>query len=298
MTPQDYTEELVRALKRNKCARVGELIANGADINRADAKGMRPLQYAAVIGCARCLRTLLGHGAETADADSATASTRLIVNGKSVTLTFMDERGARAMVMSEGVRLPLHHACLVGDVERVCLLLQEYPHTVNAKMPEEHDHATPLHVAAQSSNVDCIELLLQHGAKIEAADEDGKTPLHIVAFFEQMPVVKCLLEKGARATVTDNEGRLPLHIACLKGHVQVACLLLEKYPDAVNCTMTEENMRKTPLYAVAENGNVDCIELLLQHGANIGAATSTGATSLHIAAVNGQALAVKCLLEK
>ena len=136
------------------------------------------------------------------------------------------------------------------DVAR--FLLEKYPDTVNSTTTEEDGRWTPLHMAAQSGSVDCIELLLQHGANIEAATSDGRTPLHIAAANGQLLAVKCLLEKGARGTATDNKGRLPLHDACFKGHVEVARFLLEKYPDTVNSTTSEENGRWTPLHAAAQ----------------------------------------------
>ena len=81
--------------------------------------------------------------------------------------------------------------------------------------------------------------------------------------------------------------------------MEVARLLLEKHPDTVNSTTTEElDDRLDATALAAASGSVDCIELLLQHGANIEAAMSDGSTPLHIAAANGQLLAVKCLLEK
>ena len=93
----------------------------------------------------------------------------------------------------------------------------------------------------RGGNIDCIELLLQHKANIEAATSDDKTSLHIAADNEQLPAVKCLLAKGAQGTSTDDYGLLPLHYACCKGHVQVVRFLLEHCPATVNCTTPEDN---------------------------------------------------------
>jgi serine/threonine-protein phosphatase 6 regulatory ankyrin repeat subunit A len=41
----------------------------------------------------------------------------------------------------------------------------------------DHRGRTPLHVAAFHNNVDCMQLLLSHGASVEARDVTGKTPL-------------------------------------------------------------------------------------------------------------------------
>ena len=42
----------------------------------------------------------------------------------------------------------------------------------------DHDHSTPLHLAAQYSSVKAAQLLLEHGADIHARNKNGWTPLH------------------------------------------------------------------------------------------------------------------------
>ena len=64
MSSEDIAEKLSNALNDDECARVEQLIANGADVNQADAQGTRPLQHAAESGCTRCLTLLLSRGAE------------------------------------------------------------------------------------------------------------------------------------------------------------------------------------------------------------------------------------------
>lgn len=40
---------------------------------------------------------------------------------------------------------------------------------------------TPLHEAVSEDNVECISLLLEHGADIDAADSESCTCLHLAA---------------------------------------------------------------------------------------------------------------------
>lgn len=176
-------------------------------------------------------------------------------------------------------------------------LLEMHPDTVNSTTSEEDGRGMPLHLAAAGGSVDCIEMLLQYDANVEAATCDGTTPLHIAARRGQLLVAQCLLEKGARETTTDNKGWLPLHDACLEGHVDVARCLLEKRPDTVNCTTSEEDGRDTPLHLAAAGGSVDCTELLLQYGVNTEAETCDGITPMYVAALRGQMRVVQCLLE-
>jgi ankyrin repeat protein len=134
---------------------------------------------------------------------------------------------------------------------------------------------TPLHMAAQSGSVDCIELLLQHGANIEARRVTVER-LHVAAGNGQLLAVKCLLEKGARATATDNEGGCRCTTRAFKGHVKCGALFIRKAPGHRQLHNVRREWSWTPLHMAAQSGSVDCIELLLQHGANIEATTSDG----------------------
>ncbi|MEG9861626.1 MAG: ankyrin repeat domain-containing protein [Parvularculales bacterium] len=71
---------------------------------------------------------------------------------------------------------------------------------------------TPLHGAAGASKTPAvIELLLDHGADIEARDGvHGITPLHVAARFNKTPaVVEVLLNRGAEGTAQDKKGKTP-----------------------------------------------------------------------------------------
>ena len=79
----------------------------------------------------------------------------------------------------------------------------------------------------------------------------------------------------------------------------MARFLLEKHPDTVNSTTTEENGRWTPLHAAAAKA---AVSTALSYYCNMERTSKqrrvTAGTPLHIAAANGQLLAVKCLLRE
>ena len=257
------------------------------------------LHMAAASGSVDCIELLLQHGANI-EATTKNGCTLLHIaafNGQLPAVKCLLEADARGTPTDNQGLLPVHNACFKAHVHVVCFLLQRYPYAVNWSTSEEHGCWTALHMAAASGSVACIELLLRRGVNLEVAASNGRTPLHVAAFNECLPAVKCLLEAGARATATDNQGALPLHYAYIKGQVNMARFPLHRCPYTVNWPTSQEHGRWTALHMAAESGNVDCIELLLQHGANIGAATSNGSTPLHVAAVNGQLFVVKRLLE-
>ena len=53
-------------------------------------------------------------------------------------------------------------------------------HSACANASTRSGHVTPLHRAAYCGHVQIVQLLLDNGAKVEAADSDQKTALHKV----------------------------------------------------------------------------------------------------------------------
>jgi ankyrin repeat protein len=56
---------------------------------------------------------------------------------------------------------------------------------------------TALHGAAYFGNSRCLEVLLQHNAKVQELDAKGGTPLVAACLFGELECIRILLEKGA-----------------------------------------------------------------------------------------------------
>jgi ankyrin repeat protein len=82
---------------------------------------------------------------------------------------------------------------------------------VNAK--NNYYGETPLHRASCQGHVQVVKALLEHGAEIEAKDNDGWTPLHWACLKDHLPVVKSLLSDGANILTANNYGHLPIYYA-------------------------------------------------------------------------------------
>ena len=61
----------------------------------------------------------------------------------------------------------------------VCVCAQAVPSFFCSLLPLSC--RTPLHAAAFSGHVDCVQLLLSHDAPVDAADESGRTSLMMAA---------------------------------------------------------------------------------------------------------------------
>ncbi|KAJ1476984.1 ankyrin repeat-containing domain protein, partial [Baffinella frigidus] len=68
---------------------------------------------------------------------------------------------------------------------------------------------TPLFAAALGGHTDILLLLLEHGADVSVADDDGWTSLHIAAFLGREKVVRLLLEYGADVSAENMSGKTP-----------------------------------------------------------------------------------------
>jgi ankyrin repeat protein len=85
------------------------------------------------------------------------------------------------------------------------LILKQHQHVIcNAAPRVRRKGAGPL---------SCIEMLLEHGADIDAQNADGETPLHIAVRINHRPAMAMLVSKGCAVRVGDAEGRTAYQLA-------------------------------------------------------------------------------------
>lgn len=87
---------------------------------------------------------------------------------------------------------------------------------------------TPLMLAAQSGSVALMQVLVEQGADVNAADAmDGWTPLMYAVTSGIIPATTWLLAVGAEVNATDAAGNTALHLAIEKGFVYTVEALLK-----------------------------------------------------------------------
>jgi hypothetical protein len=79
------------------------------------------------------------------------------------------------------------------------------------------DGWTPLMKAADNGLVDCLEVLLKHGADVNVVDNDGNTALIVAADNGHLDCIEALLKHGADLNVVGNEERGALMWAAYGG---------------------------------------------------------------------------------
>jgi hypothetical protein len=152
------------------------LLDRGAAVSSRDARGRTPLHVAAAANAADTVLLLL-------------------------------QRGASANAVDSDGRTPLHCAAAASAAAAAHWL-------VGAGAPlETRDSggATPLLLAAASTKDDdeCIRVLLQSGANIDAQDPRGWTALHRAMSVNASSCVETLIWRGARKTVRARDGKRP-----------------------------------------------------------------------------------------
>ena len=94
---------------------------------------------------------------------------------------------------------------------------QAEPSTEDSAMSSTLVGAQPLHFAAADGDIESVKLLLDRGAKINAATQDGWTALHFACLRGDEGLVQLLLDRGADLNMTTKSGMSALSIAMSEG---------------------------------------------------------------------------------
>ena len=86
---------------------------------------------------------------------------------------------------------------------------------------------SPVTLACRCLHKECLELLLEHGAKPDAKDANGNTPLCVACNGEDIFCVEILLKHGADPNLPNSSGNTPLHVACKFKLDEIIQVLLE-----------------------------------------------------------------------
>ena len=105
---------------------------------------------------------------------------------------------------------------------------QETPSTEGSAMSSTLVEAQPLHFAATNGDVELVSLLLDRGAEINAATQDGWTALHFACLRGNEGLVQLLLDRGADVSMTTRSGMSALSIATSEGDRDIVELLLDR----------------------------------------------------------------------
>jgi ankyrin repeat protein len=227
LTDPDGTTALVFAIINGHFDVAALLLDKGADPNVADSTGMAAL-YAAVdmhtldtvlslppqritgpIEAVDLAKLLLAHGADP--------------NARLKSPVLQRHHNLGDVALGEGTT-PLMRAARASDADIVRLLLDAGADP----MLRQQNHTTALMFASglgrttlfevdrpwsEEKAIETVRLCLDHGAEIDAFNDEGQTALHGAAALGANSIISYLAARGARLTIRDKVGRTPLDLA-------------------------------------------------------------------------------------
>ncbi|KAM4890165.1 protein phosphatase 1 regulatory subunit 27 [Sylvia borin] len=93
-----------------------------------------------------------------------------------------------------------------GDLEQVGRFIRARKVSLDTIYPSG---MAALHEAVLTGNLDCVKLLVKHGADIHQRDENGWTPLHMACSDGYADIARYLLSLGASLEATTDDGEKP-----------------------------------------------------------------------------------------
>jgi ankyrin repeat protein len=164
LTDQYGTTLLNRASSYSSNEVMRFLLKKGADVDKADNRGMTPLHSACVKRYWVC---------------GLNRKFKIPKDKQLKTIMLLLDNGAQVDIADKKGRAPLHHAAMRRNKTIIELLLQK---EVNVNLADK-DGEIPLHHALQGygkkseKGTEVVKLLLENGSEVNKASDGGETPL-------------------------------------------------------------------------------------------------------------------------
>ncbi|KAM9239070.1 CARD- and ANK-domain containing inflammasome adapter protein-like [Leptosomus discolor] len=241
------------AALHNKGALVGLLVNAGAKINAVTKEFVTPLHIASQRGNTDVAQQLLHHKANVNVKDKQSKSPLHFAaeRGDKAMVEMLLNANADPNAQDKEKKTPLHAAAVRGHLSIVKVLLAKKAR-FGAK---DMDGCTPMHYAATKGDTEIAKILLTSGKNNNVDDRNiwRKTALHIAAEYGHSDLINLLLSHGAAINALDSSKDAPLHCACKAGHFNAANALVNWSQGEKANLLAANSLKKTPLQVAEFN---------------------------------------------
>jgi ankyrin repeat protein len=146
-------------------------------------------------------------------------------------------------------------AATLGDLAGLRTLLASDRDLVKA---QSSDGFTPLHLACFFGQPEAAEILVRHGADVNAVSPSRIAVIHSAAASRNAAIVKLVLQAGANPNLQQQGGYTALHEAAMHNSVERAQALIDAGADGA--IRSDDGL--TAAQMAAQQGNQEVLELL------------------------------------
>ncbi len=145
---------------------------------------------------------------------------------------------------------------------------------------------------AFDGNLAKVKILISKGGTLDLRDQRKRTPLILAASNGHTSVVEFLLSQGADINAMDDDQQTALTYAARRSFNKTAAFLLN---NGVEVNVQSKKKGFTALMIASGWGNVELVQLLLEHGADAALTDSFGQTAKGVAQERGISAVVDLL---
>ena len=294
---------LMTAARSNQVRAVQTLISLGADVNLQNKNGSSAL----LLACkckginTKIVDELLSNGASCNPTEGSSKSLlQAVIDNDNVYIAKILLKHGATVCSSD-----LYEACYKRNFTMVEVLLQSY--SKDEINNTHHGFLSPLLVASSHGDNDIVELLLCHGADIDAESTDHKYALLLAIKKGHVSTVELLLKKGAKVKNSIVEAvklisMTPRDIAESSMHMLPESVVLSIVKLLINrgADVDYEDSQNTwiPLLIAISKKSLKVVELLVENGADVNLLAGAESGPLKMAVEYNQIKIARLLLNK
>ncbi|KAH9065632.1 ankyrin repeat-containing domain protein [Lactarius vividus] len=238
---------------------IGTLQGHSRILNASIDHGKSPLHLASSAhNSFKTVQLLIQHGADVTARDNTNSTPLHLASSRGGTesMELLIQCGADVNCQDNENSTPLHRVFKVSPSAKIVQLFT--PHGIDVTQAGSHWFDF-----LWATKAEAVEVLLRHGADVNARDGHNWTPLHRASSCGRAESVQLLIRHGADVNARDKSNSTPLHLVSVqRGGIEIARLLLEHGADAD----AEDDMGRTP-YELSTSGVIshEISRLILDH---------------------------------